>query len=92
MKEKRRLERYGTQVKTDWILLLDKLKRLKDDCKEAYIEVTGRVSRSESEGMAKCQAHLEAYKADKFWRDQRKADLFILEEIGGFSNGQKTNL
>ena len=42
----------GTQVKIDLVLPLDKLKQLKDDCKQAYIKVTGRVLRSESEGMA----------------------------------------
>lgn len=42
----------GTQVKIDLVLPLDKLKQLKDDCKQAYIMVTGRVLRSESEGMA----------------------------------------
>ncbi len=41
-----------TQVKIDLVLPLDKLKQLKDDCKQAYIKVTGRVLRSESEGMA----------------------------------------
>jgi len=44
----------GTQVKIDLILPLDKLRRLKDDCKQAYIKVTGTVLRSESEGMAIC--------------------------------------
>jgi len=42
----------GTQVKIDLVLPLDKLKKLKDDCKQAYIKVTGRVLRSKSEGMA----------------------------------------
>ena len=42
----------GSQVKIDLVLPLDNLKKLKDDCKQAYIEVTGRVLRSESEGMA----------------------------------------
>jgi hypothetical protein len=42
----------GTQVKIDLVLPLDKLKKLKDDCKQAYIKATGTVLRSESEGMA----------------------------------------
>ena len=42
----------GSQVKIDLVLPLDNLKKLKDDCKQAYIMVTGRVLRSESEGMA----------------------------------------
>jgi len=42
----------GTQVKIDLVLPLERLKQLKDDCKQAYIRVTGRVVRSESEGMA----------------------------------------
>ena len=42
----------GSQVKIDLVLPLDNLKQLKDDCKQAYIMVTGRVLRSESEGMA----------------------------------------
>ena len=41
-----------SQVKIDLVLPLDNLKKLKDDCKQAYIMVTGRVLRSESEGMA----------------------------------------
>jgi len=44
----------GTQIKIDLVLPLDKLKRLKEDCKQAYIKVTGKVLRSESEGMAIC--------------------------------------
>lgn len=44
----------GTQIKIDLVLPLDKLKGLKEDCKEAYIKVTGRVLRSESKGMAIC--------------------------------------
>ncbi len=42
----------GTPVKIDIILPLDKLKQLKDDQKQAYIKVTGRVLRTESMGMA----------------------------------------
>ncbi|UCF56077.1 MAG: PilZ domain-containing protein [Deltaproteobacteria bacterium] len=42
----------GTPVKIDIILPLDKLKELKDDHKQAYVKVTGRVLRSESTGMA----------------------------------------
>jgi len=44
----------GTQVKIDLILPLDKLKKLKDDFKQAYIEVTGTVLRCEATGMAIC--------------------------------------
>jgi len=44
----------GIQVKIDLVLPLDKLKKLKDECKQAYIKVTGTVLRSESEGMAIC--------------------------------------
>jgi len=44
----------GTQVKIDLVLPLDKLRKLKDECKQAYIKVTGTVLRSESEGMAIC--------------------------------------
>jgi len=43
---------HGTRVKIDLVLPLDKLKKLKDECKVAYIKVTGTVLRSESEGMA----------------------------------------
>ena len=42
----------GSQVKIDLVHPLDKLKKLKDECKQAYIKVTGTVLRSESEGMA----------------------------------------
>jgi len=42
----------GTQVKIDLVLPLDRLRKLKDECKQAYIKVTGTVLRSESEGMA----------------------------------------
>ena len=44
----------GTQVKIDLVLPLDKLKKLKDEYRQAYIKVTGKVLRSESEGMAIC--------------------------------------
>jgi len=44
----------GTQVKIDLVLPLDRLRELKDDCKQAYIKVTGTVLRSESKGMAIC--------------------------------------
>ena len=44
----------GTPVKIDLILPLGRLKKLKDDSKQAYIKVTGTVLRSESEGMAIC--------------------------------------
>ena len=42
----------GTPVKLDLILPLEKLKRLKNDDKQAYIKVTGKVLRSETKGMA----------------------------------------
>jgi len=42
----------GARVNIDLVLPLDNLKKLKDDCKQAYIKVTGRVLRCESEGMA----------------------------------------
>ena len=44
----------GTQVKIDLVLPLDKLRKLKDECKQAYIKVTGTVLRSGLEGMAIC--------------------------------------
>ena len=44
----------GTQVKIDLVLQLDRLKRLKEAYRQAYIKVTGEVLRSESEGMAIC--------------------------------------
>ena len=44
----------GIQVKMDLVLPLDKLRKLKDEHKQAYIKVTGKVLRSESEGMAIC--------------------------------------
>lgn len=44
----------GTRVKIDLVLPLDKLTRLKDEFRHAYIKVTGRVLRSESGGMAIC--------------------------------------
>ena len=46
--------REGTRVKIDLVLLLDRLKRLKEEYKQAYIKVTGKVLRSESEGIAIC--------------------------------------
>ncbi len=42
----------GTNVKIDLILPLDRLKKLNNDCPQAYIKVTGTVLRSESTGMA----------------------------------------
>ncbi len=42
----------GTEVKIDLILPLDRLKKLKNDYKQAYIKVSGKVLRSESKGMA----------------------------------------
>ena len=42
----------GTQVKIDLVLPLDKLRKLKKEHKKAFIKVTGKVLRTESEGMA----------------------------------------
>jgi hypothetical protein len=42
----------GTNVKIDLILPLERLKKLNNDCTQAYIKVTGTVLRSESSGMA----------------------------------------
>jgi hypothetical protein len=42
----------GTPVKIDLILPLERLKQLKNDHKQAYIKVTGKVLRSETKGMA----------------------------------------
>jgi hypothetical protein len=44
----------GTQVKIDLVLPLDKLRKLKEEHKKAYIKVTGKVLRTEAEGMAVC--------------------------------------
>ena len=44
----------GTKVKIDLVLPLDKLKKLKKEHKKALIKVTGKVLRTESEGMAIC--------------------------------------
>ena len=44
----------GTQVKIDLVLPLDKLRKLKKEHKKAFIKVTGKVLRTESEGMAIC--------------------------------------
>jgi hypothetical protein len=44
----------GTQVKIDLVLPLDKLKKLRKEHKKAFIKVTGKVLRTESEGMAIC--------------------------------------
>ena len=44
----------STPVKIDLVLPLDKLKTLKDEWKHALIKVTGKVLRSEPEGMAVC--------------------------------------
>jgi len=44
----------GTKVRIDLVLPLDKLKKLKHECRQAYLKVTGTVLRSESEGMAIC--------------------------------------
>jgi len=43
-----------TRVKVDLDLPLDRLERLKEGYRQAYIKVTGEVLRSESEGMAIC--------------------------------------
>ena len=42
----------GSPVKIDLILPLEKLERLKNDHKQAYIKVTGKVLRAEPKGMA----------------------------------------
>ena len=42
----------GTQLKMDLILTLDRLRKLKDEHRQAYIKATGTVLRSKSEGMA----------------------------------------
>ena len=44
----------GTQVKIDLVLPLDNLEKVKNEYKQAYIKVAGRVLRSESQGMATC--------------------------------------
>ena len=44
----------GSRVKVDLDLPLDRLERLKEGYRQAYIKVTGEVLRSESEGMAIC--------------------------------------
>jgi hypothetical protein len=44
----------GTQVKIDLVLPLDRLRKLKEEFKKAYIKVKGKVLRAESEGMAIC--------------------------------------
>jgi len=44
----------GTQVKIDLVLPLDKLRKLQKEHKQALIKVTGKVLRTESEGMAIC--------------------------------------
>ncbi len=44
----------GSRVKVDLDLPLDRLERLKEGYKQAYIKVTGKVLRSESEGIAVC--------------------------------------
>jgi hypothetical protein len=44
----------GTEVQIDLVLLFDKLRRVREKYKQAYVKVTGRVLRSESEGMAIC--------------------------------------
>lgn len=42
----------GTHVGVELVLPLDRLKKLKNEHKRAYVRVTGRVLRSESQGMA----------------------------------------
>jgi hypothetical protein len=44
----------GTQATIELVLPLDRLRKFKREHKQAYIRVTGRVLRSESEGMAIC--------------------------------------
>ena len=44
----------GSLVKVELDLPLDRLERLKERYRQVYIKVTGKVSRSESEGMAIC--------------------------------------
>jgi len=44
----------GTKVKLDLVLPLEKLKKIKAEHKKVLIKVTGKVLRTESEGMAIC--------------------------------------
>ena len=44
----------GTPVEIDLILPLEKLRELKEEHKQIFIKVTGRVLRTESTGMAVC--------------------------------------
>ena len=44
----------GSRVKVDLDLPLDRLERLKEGYRQAYIKVTGKDLRAESEGMAIC--------------------------------------
>lgn len=44
----------GTQVKIDLVLPLENLVKLKKEHKKAFIKVTGKVLRTESEGMVIC--------------------------------------
>ena len=44
----------GARAKVDLDLPLDRLERLKEGYRQAYIKVTGEVLRAESEGMAIC--------------------------------------
>ncbi|CAB5083655.1 hypothetical protein D3OALGA1CA_2772 [Olavius algarvensis associated proteobacterium Delta 3] len=44
----------GTDVRIDLVLNLEKLKTLKDDHKQVYVELKGTVIRTESEGMSIC--------------------------------------
>jgi hypothetical protein len=44
----------GTQVKLDLVLPLENLRKLKKEHKKAFIKVTGKVLRTEEEGMAIC--------------------------------------
>ena len=44
----------GTDVQIDLVLNLEKLKTLKDDHKQVYVELKGTVIRTESEGMSIC--------------------------------------
>jgi len=44
----------GTDVQIDLVLNLEKLKTLKDEHKQVYVELKGTVIRTDSEGMSIC--------------------------------------
>ena len=44
----------GTQVEVDVVLPLDKLEILRDSSKQVHLKISGRVVRSETEGIAVC--------------------------------------